>query len=232
MDIKRYLDLPGLQTYDELLKKYLENKIDSVDSELRELIQGLDGTVDERVSDIEDALEVLNGDGEGSINKTVTDAIASVIDGAPEALDTLKEIADWIAQDEEGAAALTNRVAKNEDDIADLKQENEDLKAYIDKKDLEVYSSITSIDDIQIISLFKNRVELDENKTVSQAISELSSDEMLVLPEDSTIAEDLVITDDAYIDANGSTFTGTITVAENKNVVIANATFENPVVVG
>lgn len=44
--------------------------------------------------------------------KTYTNtAISNLINGAPETLDTLKEIADWIANDETGTTALTNRVS-------------------------------------------------------------------------------------------------------------------------
>jgi hypothetical protein len=42
--------------------------------------------------------------------KKVNDRISTLIDGAPEAFDTLKEIADWIANDETGAVALANAI--------------------------------------------------------------------------------------------------------------------------
>ena len=41
--------------------------------------------------------------------------IAQVIDGAPESLDTLKEIADWIGSDTSGAAALNSRISTVEE---------------------------------------------------------------------------------------------------------------------
>ena len=47
--------------------------------------------------------------------ETYTDtAITNLINGAPGTLDTLKEIADWIAADETGTTALTNRVSSLE----------------------------------------------------------------------------------------------------------------------
>jgi len=46
--------------------------------------------------------------------------VTNLINGAPEAYDTLKEIADWIANDESGVSALTNRVAALETGKADL----------------------------------------------------------------------------------------------------------------
>ena len=60
-----------------------------------------------------DAIEVLNGTGEGSVSKQVSDAIAGVVAEAPEAFDTLKEIADYIAGDKTNAAELLNKVNAN-----------------------------------------------------------------------------------------------------------------------
>ena len=47
--------------------------------------------------------------------------INNIIGGAPETFDTLKEISDWIANDEEGTAALLNRVNQSEIDIENIK---------------------------------------------------------------------------------------------------------------
>lgn len=65
-----------------------------------------------------DAIEVLNGTGEGSVSKQVIDAIAEVVAEAPEAFDTLKEIADYIAGDKTNAAELLNKVNANTEAIA------------------------------------------------------------------------------------------------------------------
>ena len=52
------------------------------------------------------------------INSAISAAIAAVVDGAPTAFDTLKEIADYIASDETAmgtiTTALSNRVKFNE----------------------------------------------------------------------------------------------------------------------
>lgn len=73
------------------------------------------------VSALQDAINILNGTGEGSVQDTVTDAIANVVANAPEELDTLKEIADWIANDETGTVNLIERVEKAEEEIEALK---------------------------------------------------------------------------------------------------------------
>ena len=71
-----------------------------------------------------DAIAILNGDVEtaGSVAKVAADAVkaevATVIGAAPEAMDTLEEVAKWIENDESGAAAMANRIGANETAIA------------------------------------------------------------------------------------------------------------------
>lgn len=71
-----------------------------------------------------DAIAILNGDveTEGSVAKAASDAaiaeVAKVVGSAPEALNTLEEVATWIANDETGAAAMANRITANEQAIS------------------------------------------------------------------------------------------------------------------
>ena len=60
-----------------------------------------------------DAITVLNGESSvtGSVKNTVATEIAKVVADAPESFDTLKEIADWIANDTTGAAKMANDIA-------------------------------------------------------------------------------------------------------------------------
>jgi hypothetical protein len=65
-------------------------------------------------------LTVIEGSGTGSIAKSLVDAkayadqkIADLVNGAPGMLDTLKEIADQLANDESAVSALTSTVAAN-----------------------------------------------------------------------------------------------------------------------
>jgi hypothetical protein len=82
-----------------------------------------DTTLSERVSNTEDAIDTLNGTGEGSVAKTVSDEIAKVVANAPEDLDTLKEISDWISGHAEDASAMNTAIQKNAGDISDLQKE-------------------------------------------------------------------------------------------------------------
>lgn len=75
-------------------------------------INGTISTLEDRVATNEGAIEVLNGEGEGSVKKQVADAVAGVVASAPENFDTLKEVADWIASDTTGAAKMQADIAK------------------------------------------------------------------------------------------------------------------------
>lgn len=66
-----------------------------------------------RVEANEGAIEVLNSGSEveGSVAHTVAAEVAKVVANAPEDFDTLKEVADWIANDTTGAAAMQTDIA-------------------------------------------------------------------------------------------------------------------------
>lgn len=87
-----------------------------------------DSAIKASIKENADAIAILNGtaDVSGSVlaiakNEAETAAkaeVAKVVNGAPEAMDTLKEIADWIANDESGTTAIINRITVNEQAIA------------------------------------------------------------------------------------------------------------------
>lgn len=66
------------------------------------------------VAALQSLIDILNSDSnvDGSVKKTVANAIARVVAGAPEDLDTLKEIADYIASDKTGAAQLAAAISQ------------------------------------------------------------------------------------------------------------------------
>lgn len=47
---------------------------------------------------LKDLIDIINGTGEGATDKKITDAIAALVDSAPENLDTLRELAEWIEE--------------------------------------------------------------------------------------------------------------------------------------
>ena len=125
----------------------------TVEEDLTELtgrVSALDTATTGRVSVLEAKVDVLNGEAtvEGSVKKQVVDAIAEVVASAPEDFDTLKEIADWIANDQTGAANLANRISALEtasgeqaDAIAALEE-----VALSSTASLEVLNAITAED--------------------------------------------------------------------------------------
>ena len=86
-------------------------RIEAVDDRITTEVE----TLDEKIAQNKEAITVLNGTGEGSVKKTVSDAITELVNGADAAYDTLKEISDYIANDTTNGAKMAN-------DISDLKK--------------------------------------------------------------------------------------------------------------
>lgn len=83
-------------------------------------VEGLQTAVEGLESDVESlqtAVDTLTGTGEGSVDKKVSDAVAAIVSGAPEAYDTLKEMSDWISSHSESAAAMNSAIQQNAADI-------------------------------------------------------------------------------------------------------------------
>ena len=77
-----------------------------------------------RIKANEDAITVLNGDAttEGSVAKQVAEAIAKIVAEAPEDLDTLKEISDWISDHADDVTAMNTQIAANKKGVEDLEK--------------------------------------------------------------------------------------------------------------
>lgn len=66
-----------------------------------------------RIEANETAISTLNGTGDGSVKKAVSDGIAKVVAGAPEDFDTLKEMSDWINSHESSASSMNSQIQDN-----------------------------------------------------------------------------------------------------------------------
>ena len=97
-------------------------------------------TVASKVDSTEAAITILNGEAsvEGSVKKQVADAIAGVVASAPENLDTLKEIADFIAGNGGEAASLVNRISAVETAI------DNEVNTYAPAREAQVLSDAKS----------------------------------------------------------------------------------------
>lgn len=260
-EIKNFIGQLPEDTDAETVIEYLEGKIADVDAKVGDISE----LTSETVTDLAGALAAeldRAAKAEEAIEQrvdTLETAVGVITKDAPEAFDTLKEIADWISEDETGTAALINRVAKNEDDIAtnvdaiaankeaieanadaiaenkeaietntDAIAKNAEDIAELQNICLERFENIESIEKMKILSLFA--VAQSEDVSAAEAISALKEDEAIVLSPEQTITEDIVIDKSCYIDANGSTFDGKVTITSaDFDVMIENAQFSNPV---
>ena len=135
METKIYLDKEGLALYDELIKLYIQSQVADVNVEAeaeraqaaeQELYKQLVAIGTDRIKPLEDKVNSL------------AEMLELLTVDAPEAFDTLKEIADWIKQDETATASLIQTVSEKAD------------KSYVDEK----YAQITSINESNIEALF------------------------------------------------------------------------------
>ena len=119
METKIYLDEEGLALYDELIKLYIQSQVAdaSVEAEAeraqaaeQELYKQLVAIGTDRIKPLEDKVNSL------------AEMLELLTVDAPEAFDTLKEIADWIKQDETATASLLQTVSEKAD------------KSYVDEK--------------------------------------------------------------------------------------------------
>ena len=83
------------------------------------------------------AVETLVGEGDGSVKKIAEDAaaeaVAAVVAGADSDFDTLKEVAEWIASDKEGSAALQATVSGHTETINTINGDLDALELKVDE---------------------------------------------------------------------------------------------------
>ncbi len=219
---KQYLDYAGLKGYDELIKNWVINHLPETtegydDSEIRSLIAEVENKIPAAYDDaaLQAAMQALDEKvGADSVANQISAAIGALVNNAPSNLDTLKELADWINTHGESAAALVTTVAEQGEAIAAVNTK---------------IDGITSISETYIAALFLEPVVLEDGQTVQAAIDSLEEGQKLVLNED--VTENLAITKDAVIEAEGVDFSGQINVNENATVTVIGATFSGEVVV-
>lgn len=150
---------------DHTVKSYVDAAVEAINGDadaLEDRVEALEAThAKKTVGEGDAAKEVFK-----TVAEEVNEAVTDLIDGAPDALDTLKEIADWIAnQDESGvtdAATLVARVEANAQAIADEQERAEgaesDLQDNIDAVEEKV-DAFTAITNAEIDKLFGEEVE-------------------------------------------------------------------------
>ncbi len=249
VNTKRYLDYAGLKVYDEKIKaliKSIDEKVGDVSSVTTDTIHNLAQALayeieraktadegfeaklgaDESAGTVLGRLHALEqGDAgmtEDEVNNLINTAIAALVNGAPDTFDTLKEISDWISKDEEGTAQLVSDVAQNKTDIAGL-------RPYIDAQDTAYFNAIGSIELSELDALFKEKVELAQGQSIQDALNGLTENQALTLTSNSVVTDNVVIPSKATVLANGTTFSGTVTVAND--ALVQDAVFTGKVTV-
>ncbi len=87
--------------------------------------------------------EISNTSGSTAVDEKISAAISELIGGAPETYDTLKEIADYIAEHEEVAEALNQAIGTKVDKVEGKGLSAEDFTSALKEK-LEALPAITA----------------------------------------------------------------------------------------
>ena len=178
---------------------YIEADKVVLDTAIAEVEKLANGTVAENKA----AIEVLNGDAnvEGSVINTVSTEIAKVVANAPEAFDTLKEIADYIANDKAGAAELSNRISALES------IDHEAYKEYTDKTfvKLEGFNEFSTEMEEKLDSVENgaqvNKIESIEVNGIEADITDKHAS-VSISGEDITVGTDIKDGDETIYEAN------------------------------
>lgn len=121
-------------------KGYTDTKIGDVTTAADALAERVTA-VETKAGTNETAIGVLNGDEttDGSVKKTVADAVAKIVADAPDSFDTLKEISDWISTHSESASAMNTAIQNNSKAITALQTLIGTLPEGITAKDVVGY---------------------------------------------------------------------------------------------
>lgn len=116
--------LNGDETVEGSVDKKIKDASDALEQKITDSTYD-DTAIQAKVTANETAIGVLNGSGEGSVAKKVSDEIAKIVAGADESMDTLKEVSDWISSHADSATAMNAKINANENAINTLNGEGE-----------------------------------------------------------------------------------------------------------
>lgn len=100
------------------------------------------------------------------------------------------------------------------------------MESIQDYVNLQIENSIVGIETVKIHSLFKEPVLVEDiNADLDSYIDTVQDNQILVLVQNGNYEEELSISNDVYINGNGSIMTGEIIITPD-----ANVTFENVII--
>ena len=109
----------------ETLNTSISKKVDQTayDTKISTIEGNIQGATN-AIGNVTAKVNVLVGEDTNKSARTIaSEEVAKIVADAPEAYDTLKEIADYIATDTTGAAELSNKISQNTKDISKLRED-------------------------------------------------------------------------------------------------------------
>ena len=230
---KQLIDITLLGKYDAKLKAFIGTKETALLDKIGVLPEGYDdavsfinakvaeingaaGDLESRVAANETAIGHKAADGQAATglylyaDNAAKAAVDAIVDGASESFDTLKEIADWIANDQTGAAKMANDIAalKGTDGDTSASVSIVGAKKYADEKvaeknvsaegeagDAALVSASASANKVTVASTAKLKAAVALAETSVQSVAKAAGSETYVKlsvadGDDATIAID------------------------------------------
>lgn len=192
---KKFLDQEGLAKLWELINDNFED-ITAHDldiEELRQQIEEIDSKTDSTLSERFEELEAKVDANKDETDAAIEAKIAEVVDNAPEAFDTLKELADYVASDDGRALEMIERI-----------------------NELEKMKALTEVEIEEICERVAMTTKVAD---VEELTAALSAGGIVKLASDMAVTEQIAVPAGASVelDLNGKTLTSTV-----NNPLVAN----------
>ena len=153
---------------------------------LRQLMANIQG-YDNRITANAEAIDVLNGTGEGSVAQIVATEIAKVIANAPESYDTLKEIADWINDHPNTVADINTAITNLSSRVSDLETDVSSLKTRMTTAEEKITTLETAVTTLNGDVNTTNSVDYKINQATQNLNTDISNLRELVDSHDQSL---------------------------------------------
>lgn len=168
---KKYLDQRGLAKLWELINKLFvdsnsyeldkaefEDRLAELQRELEESSAAETAELNEKIDALEAKVDANKQQTDADIQAKAEELINQIVDNAPEALDTLRELANWINSDETQTVNIINRIAELEKLVPISEIEIDEICSGIRK-----YVGAETLDAIKDNLAGKNYITLKDN---------------------------------------------------------------------
>ena len=152
----------------------VDSRIDSVETHISENEAARDvqrendlNALNSKIDTNTEAISSLNEKLDTSIsevNSNINSAVARIVNDAPEAYDTLKEVSDWIGSHVESAAEMNSRILSNKSEIDNLKISINSVSNRVDQAEDDINTLNTNVTE-NANSINNLNDELDQAKT-------------------------------------------------------------------